>query len=139
MALVTPIEAARDQDGAAWGIPGVIARIDEALEEAIVAMAALQRAKRELLRLEAALAPALPFPALLRQHRDRRHWSQERLAEAAELDHSLVSRMEVGTRPPTRRSLRKLADGLGLDPDERDRLYTTAGFLPPSCAAYFDD
>ncbi len=55
------------------------------------------------------------FRALLRRYRDRRRWSQERLADESEMDHSLVSRLETGGREPTRGSIAKLCAGLTPD------------------------
>lgn len=71
------------------------------------------------------------FRATLKRHREAHRWSQDRLAYVAEMDHSLVSRIESGHRNPTREALAKLCAGLELDEDERDRLYLLAGFVPP--------
>ena len=71
------------------------------------------------------------FRALVRRYRERRRWSQERLAAEAEMDHSLVSRLESGQRQPTREALAKLCAGLGLDRGDADRLWLAAGFVPP--------
>ena len=70
------------------------------------------------------------FRALLKRHRDDRHWSQERLATEAEMDHSLVSRLESGQRSPTREAITKLARGLELSVEHKDRLLIAAGFFP---------
>lgn len=70
------------------------------------------------------------FAPLLREYRDRRRLSQSRLAEAAGFDHSYVSRLESGTRMPTRDAVSKLADAMGLHEGERDALLASAGFLP---------
>lgn len=80
--------------------------------------------------------PALAgFRVLLRRHRDARRWSQERLALEAECDHSLVSRIESGHRSPTRDVIGKLAVGLDLDQAATEKLYLTAGYLPPTIDA----
>ena len=70
------------------------------------------------------------FRALLKRHREARRWSQEKLASEAEMDHSLVSRLESGQRSPTREVITKLARGLGLPTEQKDRLLIAAGFFP---------
>lgn len=70
------------------------------------------------------------FAPLLREYRDRRRLSQSRLAEAAGFDHSYVSRLESGSRMPTRDAVAKLAEAMGLDEGERDALLASAGFMP---------
>ena len=70
------------------------------------------------------------FRGLLKRHREARRWSQERLAAEAEMDHSLVSRLESGQRSPTRDAIGKLARGLELAPEQKDRLLIAAGFFP---------
>ena len=70
------------------------------------------------------------FAALLIRHRLARRWSQDRLADEAAMDHSLVSRLESGQRNPTREAIGKLALGLGLTDTEWDELQMFAGFLP---------
>ncbi len=70
------------------------------------------------------------FAALLREYRDRRRLSQSRLAGAAGFDHSYVSRLESGTRMPTRDAVAKLAEAMGLEEGDRDALLASAGFMP---------
>ena len=70
------------------------------------------------------------FRALLRRFREARRWSQEKLAEAADVDHSLVSRWEGGSRGVTAEAVQKLAAGLRLSPGDRDRLLMAAGYMP---------
>lgn len=70
------------------------------------------------------------FRGLLKRAREARRWSQERLAGEAEMDHSLVSRLESGQRSPTRDAIGKLARGLDLSPEQKDRLLIAAGFFP---------
>jgi len=70
------------------------------------------------------------FRGLLKRHREARRWSQERLAAEAEMDHSLVSRLESGQRSATREAIGKLARGLDLVPEDKDRLLIAAGFFP---------
>jgi transcriptional regulator with XRE-family HTH domain len=70
------------------------------------------------------------FRLLLKRHREARRWSQERLAAEADMDHSLVSRLESGQRSPTREAIAKLARGLELPTEQKDRLLIAAGFFP---------
>jgi len=83
----------------------------------------LQQARGEKLDMVA-------FAALLREYRDRRRLSQSRLAGAAGFDHSYVSRLESGTRMPTRDAVAKLAEAMGLEEGDRDALLASAGFMP---------
>ena len=75
------------------------------------------------------------FRTLLKRHRLARRWSQERLANECNMDHSLVSRIESGQRDPTRESLSKLCAGLGLPPNDADQLWLSAGLVPPDLRA----
>jgi transcriptional regulator with XRE-family HTH domain len=52
------------------------------------------------------------------------------LAEAAGFDHSYVSRLENGTRMPTRDAVVKLAGAMGLAAPQRDCMLVAAGFMP---------
>lgn len=70
------------------------------------------------------------FAVALRQNRERKRLSQSRLAAAAGFDHSYVSRLESGTRTPTRDAVVKLSEALGLDDIQTDALLATAGFMP---------
>jgi transcriptional regulator with XRE-family HTH domain len=70
------------------------------------------------------------FRLLLKRWREARRWSQERLAERAAMDHSLVSRLESGQRSPTREAVEKLARGLELGAEQKDRLLIAAGYFP---------
>lgn len=70
------------------------------------------------------------FRRLLKRHREARRWSQERLAHEAEMDHSLVSRLESGQRAPTREAVDKLARGLTLSAEQKDQLLIAAGYFP---------
>lgn len=67
---------------------------------------------------------------LLRHYRKRLGVSQERAAELADLDHSLVSRLEGGRRTLTAFSLDAIARGWQLTPEERDNLALAAGLAP---------
>lgn len=77
------------------------------------------------------------FAPLLREYRDRRRLSQSRLAEAAGFDHSYVSRLESGTRMPTRDAVLKLAEAMTLGDGERDALLAAAGFMPGRIESLF--
>jgi transcriptional regulator with XRE-family HTH domain len=70
------------------------------------------------------------FAPLLREYRDRSRLSQSRLAEAAGFDHSYVSRLESGTRMPTREAVIKLGEAMRLEESDRDALLAAAGFMP---------
>lgn len=70
------------------------------------------------------------FAQLLKQHRESIRMSQSRLAEVAGFDHSYVSRLESGNRTPTRDAVIKLAEALGLEPEQRDNLLASAGYMP---------
>ncbi len=70
------------------------------------------------------------FSQLLKQYRESAGVSQSRLAELAEFDHSYVSRLESGSRMPTREAVGKLADALALKNGERDMLLAAAGYMP---------
>ena len=79
------------------------------------------------------------FRELVKRHREARHWSQERLAAEAAMDHSLISRLESGQRSPTRDAIDKLARGLALQPEQKDRLLIAAGFFPEHVENAFVD
>ena len=70
------------------------------------------------------------FAQLLKQYREGGRVSQSRLAEIAGFDHSYVSRLESGNRTPTREAVAKLAEALGLAPEQRDSLLAAAGYMP---------
>ncbi len=72
------------------------------------------------------------FAPYLREMRERSRLSQSRLAEAAGFDHSYVSRLECGSRMPTREAVLKFSDALCLSEHDRDGLLASAGFLPGS-------
>jgi len=77
------------------------------------------------------------FAPLLRELRDRRRLSQSRLAGAAGFDHSYVSRLESGSRMPTRDAVLKLAGAMALGDGERDALLAAAGFMPGRIESLF--
>jgi XRE family transcriptional regulator, regulator of sulfur utilization len=56
------------------------------------------------------------FGLAVRQQRERLGWSQERLAESADLNRSYVGELERGQAVPSLITLDKLARALGLSP-----------------------
>ncbi len=70
------------------------------------------------------------FAVALRQSREQKRLSQSRLAAAAGFDHSYVSRLESGSRTPTRDAVLKLSAALALDEIQTDALLASAGFMP---------
>lgn len=71
---------------------------------------------------------ATPFSSTLATLRASRRISQSRLAEAAGVQHSFVSRLESGSRSPSRNTVVALADALGATDSERANLLGAAGF-----------
>lgn len=74
------------------------------------------------------------FAALLRDHRTAAGLSQSALARMAGFDHSYVSRLEDGTRAPSRETVDVLCFALGLSRAARNRLTLAAGHLPVDLA-----
>ena len=68
--------------------------------------------------------------ALVRRLRDMRRWSQLTAAEQAEIDYSLLSRIESGKRRLTPATLDAIARGWRLTSAERDQLALAAGLAP---------
>ena len=52
--------------------------------------------------------------ARLRQCREKRQWTQEQLAERAELDRSYIAGIEAGLRNPSIKAVAKIAHALDL-------------------------
>jgi transcriptional regulator with XRE-family HTH domain len=52
--------------------------------------------------------------ARVRQCREQKQWTQEDLAERAELDRSYIAGIEAGLRNPSIKAVSKIAKGLGL-------------------------
>jgi len=63
------------------------------------------------------------FGSAVRRHRESIGLSQEDFAERAGMDRTYVSGIERGSRNPTLRILYKLADALGVQPED---LFRTA-------------
>lgn len=73
---------------------------------------------------------ATAFGELLRRMREVRRVSQSKLAERSDFDHSYISRLECGSRMPTRDAVDRIADALRVNQEGRDELLAAAGFLP---------
>ncbi len=59
-------------------------------------------------------SPATALGHRIRQLRAQKGWTQERLAEEAELDRSYIAGIEVGARNPSLKALVRLADAVGV-------------------------
>lgn len=70
------------------------------------------------------------FWRVLRETREAAGLSQSRLAARAGYDHSYVSRLESESRAPTRDAVIALANAMGCDEIETDKLLMSANFLP---------
>lgn len=60
----------------------------------------------------------LAFGRCVRRHREARDFSQEKLAERADLDRTYISDIERGGRNPSIRSITAIARALGLTVSE---------------------
>ena len=56
------------------------------------------------------------FGLAVRQLREARGWSQERLAELADLNRSFIGEIERGAAMPSLLTIQKLAAALGIEP-----------------------
>jgi transcriptional regulator with XRE-family HTH domain len=72
----------------------------------------------------------MTFGQMLKDLREKLRLSQTRLAKACGFDHSYISRIEAGTRRPTREAVEKLARVLGVVDNERNAFFAAGGFLP---------
>lgn len=70
------------------------------------------------------------FGTVLRAYRQRARLSQSEVARRAGLDPSFVNRLESGQRSAERPIAERLANALGIDPAETDRLLAAGGHLP---------
>jgi len=57
------------------------------------------------------------FGSAVRRHRERLKWSQEDLADKANLDRTYISSIERGRRNPSLLSIARLAEALGVSLD----------------------
>lgn len=55
--------------------------------------------------------------------RDENGWTQEHLAQKSGLLQSHISRLEAGKHSPTRRTIKKIAEALGVRPSDIDLLF----------------
>jgi len=60
------------------------------------------------------------FGALIRQLRDERGWTQEKLAREADITVTSVSNVERGATKPNAETVEKLAAAFGLEPGDLD-------------------
>lgn len=74
----------------------------------------------------------MTFGTELATLRKMSHVSQDKLAELSDLDHSFISRLETGTRKPSRDTVERISAALELDAGNRDVLLQSAEFLPAS-------
>jgi len=79
------------------------------------------------------------FAEVLSELRTAKGLSQSRLAHGAGFDHSHVSRLEAGKRQPSREAVLALANVLGLNSLEIDRLLVAAGYRPLDDSSLFAD
>lgn len=71
------------------------------------------------------------FSSTLAHYRTKAGMSQSKLAKETDIVPSYISRMENGTRMPTREVVERLSYSLNLDATERSRLMFSAGFALP--------
>lgn len=72
-----------------------------------------------------------PFGQALRELRETRGLSLNRLARGAGLTPGYLSRLESGQRHPSYDAVMRLSKALGLTGADQQRLYAAAGYLPP--------
>jgi transcriptional regulator with XRE-family HTH domain len=82
--------------------------------------------------VDESLVSPVSFATILRKSRERCGLSQSRLAARAGFDHSYVSRLESGSRTPTRVAVLKLSEAMSLEETHRDELLASAGYMPMS-------
>lgn len=71
------------------------------------------------------------FPRLLREFREAAGLSQNALGRGIDINPGTINRLEAGEREPTgRQQVLQLAAGIGLSPQQTDRLVAAAGFPP---------
>ncbi|MBO9308002.1 helix-turn-helix transcriptional regulator [Thermomicrobium sp.] len=78
--------------------------------------------------------PAGPFGSLLKQLRESRGLSQSKLGRRCGISHATVSRLESGSRAPSRSMVSRLARAMSLDDVEFAQLLAAAGFWPTVAA-----
>ena len=75
-----------------------------------------------MLSFSAPMPPQQPshFGALVRQLRDARGWTQEKLAREADITVTSVSNVERGATKPNAETVEKIAAAFGLEPGDLD-------------------
>lgn len=81
---------------------------------------------------------ATRFGTLLSEARKERKYSQAKLAAEAGVDGSYVSRIEDGSREPSRETVSMFCRVLDLAATDQNRLYVAAGYVPPGCWVVVD-
>lgn len=71
------------------------------------------------------------FAQVLREMREKKGFSQMRLAMKAGFDHSYISRLESGQRKPSYDAVVTLSRVLKLEGEERRRFFAAAGYAVP--------
>ncbi len=71
------------------------------------------------------------FTQVLRALRERKGFSQSRLAREAGFTPSYISRLESGQRRPSYDAVLTLSRVMGLEGEERRRLFRAGGFVVP--------
>jgi len=75
-------------------------------------------------------APAGSFGSLLKKLRESRGLSQSKLGRRCGTSHATISRLESGSRVPSRSLVSRLARAMSLDDVELAQLFAAAGFWP---------
>ena len=78
------------------------------------------------------------FGGLLGEARKQHKWSQAKLAAEAGVDSSYVSRIEEGSREPSRDTVGMFCRVLELAAKDVNRLFVAAGYVPPGCWVVID-
>lgn len=71
------------------------------------------------------------FAATFKQLREARQMSQYRVAKITGLTPGYISRLEAGQRHPSYETVALIAKALGLQGEDRRRLFAAAGYLAP--------
>jgi len=69
-----------------------------------------------------------PFARMLHDERRRQGLSQAALARSIDINHATLSRLESGERRPSRVMAMRIANGLGIDGEERVQFLAAAGY-----------
>lgn len=77
------------------------------------------------------------FGTELRRLREKAKKSQSLLAKQADFDHSYISRLEAGSRLPTREAVERISSALGLTEAHKSSLMASAGYTTAYTAREF--